>query len=85
MYFASFGHSLRYARRTDRGGARCNVLMVKVRRRIYSLWDEVDRVATALDRDGELVGVGYSACCEDAFAALRKSASSPTSIFEVEG
>jgi hypothetical protein len=32
---------------------------MKVRRRIYSLWDEVDRVATALDRDGELVGVDH--------------------------
>jgi hypothetical protein len=34
-------------------------LVFKVRRRLYSLWDEIVRAAEALDRDGELVGVDH--------------------------
>jgi hypothetical protein len=38
-------------------GADFAELVFRTRRRLYSLWDEVSRVAEALDRDGELVGI----------------------------
>jgi hypothetical protein len=34
-------------------------LVFRTRRRLYSLWDEVHRLAEALDRQGELVGADH--------------------------
>jgi len=39
-----------------RPGTDFEELVFRTRRRLYSLWDEVSRLAEALDRDGELVG-----------------------------
>jgi hypothetical protein len=40
-------------------GADLNDFVPKVQRRLYLLWDEIVRVAEALDRDKELVGVDH--------------------------
>lgn len=37
-------------------GTDLNEVVFRVRRRLYGLWDEVHRLAEALDRQGELVG-----------------------------
>jgi hypothetical protein len=38
-------------------GADFKELVFRTRRRLYSLWDEVHRLAEALDREKELIGV----------------------------
>jgi hypothetical protein len=40
-------------------GTDLNEFVFRVRRRVYSLWDEISRLAEALDRDGELVGADH--------------------------
>ena len=40
-------------------GTDFNALVLRVRRLLSSLWPEIVRLAEALDRDGELVGVGH--------------------------
>jgi hypothetical protein len=40
-------------------GLDLNALVLRVRRLLSSLWPEIVRLAEALDRDGELVGVDH--------------------------